>query len=174
MRAAGSSTRATTSAGRTPPAPPLHLSLRPLHHGSHLGLPVFRHPPAEAEIGKLLHSCQLFPERCHVVGAYSLGKAQRVIALLRQAGYDRPIYIHGALAQMCELYEAHGVRLGELRAATAGARGEARKELEGQIVIALRRHGRPFGPPPPEPVDAHASGWMRVEQRGKAGDRAGS
>jgi putative mRNA 3-end processing factor len=134
------------------------------------GLPVFRHPPAEAEIGKLLHSCQLFPERCHVVGAYSLGKAQRVIALLRQAGYDRPIYIHGALAQMCELYEAHGVRLGELRAATAGARGEARKELEGQIVIAppaatADRWARRL----PEPVVAHASGWMRVKQRAKAG-----
>jgi putative mRNA 3-end processing factor len=134
------------------------------------GLPVFRHPEPMAEIGRLLHSVELFPERCHVVGTYALGKAQRVIALLRQAGYDRPIYIHGALAQMCELYEAHGVRLGELRAATAGARGEARKELEGQIVIAppaatADRWARRL----PEPVVAHASGWMGVKQRAKAG-----
>jgi putative mRNA 3-end processing factor len=40
------------------------------------GLPVFRHPPAEAEIGKLLASVTQFPERAHLVGAYSLGKAQ--------------------------------------------------------------------------------------------------
>src|SRR3954465_10098107 len=49
------------------------------------GLPVFRHHDAEGEIAKLLRSVALFPERTHLVGAYSLGKAQRVIAMLRQA-----------------------------------------------------------------------------------------
>ena len=133
------------------------------------GLPVFRHPPAEAEIAKLLRSRELFPGRCHVVGAYALGKAQRVIALLRRAGYDRPVYLHGALAPMCALYEAHGVRLGELRPATAGARGRARQELAGEIVVAppsaiADRWARRL----PEPVVALASGWMRVRQRAKA------
>ena len=47
------------------------------------GLPVFRHPPDGGEIVRLLDSVAQFPERCHVVGAYSLGKAQRVIRLLR-------------------------------------------------------------------------------------------
>ena len=47
------------------------------------GLPVFRHRDADAEIAKLLRSVALFPERAHLVGAYSLGKAQRVIALIR-------------------------------------------------------------------------------------------
>jgi putative mRNA 3-end processing factor len=47
------------------------------------GLPVFRHPPDSHEIGRLLHSLLLFPERCHLVGVYALGKCQRVIALLR-------------------------------------------------------------------------------------------
>jgi putative mRNA 3-end processing factor len=61
------------------------------------GLPVFRHPDPHTEIQKLLQSVALFPERAHLIGAYSLGKAQRVIALLREAGYDRPIYLHGAL-----------------------------------------------------------------------------
>ena len=46
-------------------------------------LPVFRHGEPHAEIAKLLHSLTLFPERAHLVGAYSLGKAQRLIALLR-------------------------------------------------------------------------------------------
>src|SRR6202040_3605187 len=47
------------------------------------GLPVFRHGNAAAEVEKLLASVKLFPERAHLVGAYSLGKAQRPIALLR-------------------------------------------------------------------------------------------
>src|SRR5271155_3238619 len=52
------------------------------------GLPVFRHPPDAQEIDKLLHSLSLFPERCHLVGVYVLGKCQRVLALLRRTGYE--------------------------------------------------------------------------------------
>src|SRR6185369_15901277 len=51
-------------------------------------LPVFRHGDPDDQIARLLHSVALFPERAHLVGAYSLGKAQRVIALLRKAGYS--------------------------------------------------------------------------------------
>src|SRR5262249_35410091 len=61
------------------------------------GLPVFRHPPDAHEIAKLLHSLRVFPERAHVIGVYALGKCQRVLALLREAGYDAPVYLHGAL-----------------------------------------------------------------------------
>ena len=53
-------------------------------------LPVFRHPPDAHEIEKLLHAVRLFPERCHLVGVYALGKCQRLIALLRAAGYSEP------------------------------------------------------------------------------------
>jgi putative mRNA 3-end processing factor len=129
------------------------------------GLPVFRHPPAAEEIARLLHSVALFPERCHLVGAYALGKAQRVIALLRSAGWDRPIYVHGALQGMCDLYARHGVDLGPLRPAT----GTSRDELLGQIVIAppgaiADRWARRL----PDPVACLASGWMRVKQRAKS------
>src|SRR5215469_16578540 len=62
------------------------------------GIPVFHFPPAENEIARLLKSLTLFPERTHLVGAYVLGKAQRVIRLLRAANYDKPIFVHGALA----------------------------------------------------------------------------
>src|SRR5262249_15579092 len=56
------------------------------------GLPVFRHGDPAGEIAKLLHSVAVFPERAHLVGAYSLGKAQRLIALIRAAGCDKPIW----------------------------------------------------------------------------------
>ncbi|WPZ34591.1 ligase-associated DNA damage response exonuclease [Thalassobaculum sp. OXR-137] len=132
------------------------------------GLPVFRHPDDREEIAKLLDSVALFPERCHVIGAYALGKAQRMIALLRQAGWERPIYIHGALQNLCDLYRDHGIDLGELRPATAGQKGVARDEFKGEIVLAppsaiADRWGRRL----PDPVVCMASGWMRVRQRAR-------
>ncbi len=66
-------------------------------------LPVFRHPDAAHEIATLLKSIRQFPERAHLVGAYSLGKAQRVIKLIRNAGYWEPIYIHGALERSASI-----------------------------------------------------------------------
>jgi putative mRNA 3-end processing factor len=127
-------------------------------------LPVFRHPPDTEEIGKLLKSVRLFPERTHLVGAYVLGKAQRIICLLREAGYLKPIYVHGALERLNALYEAHGVKLGPLAPATADGIGD----LAGEIVIAppsatQDRWARRFA----NPVTAFASGWMRVRARAR-------
>src|SRR5579862_2874063 len=96
------------------------------------GLPVFRHGDAAAEVGKLLASTKLFPERAHLVGAYSLGKAQRVIALLREAGYDAPIYLHGAMESITSYYQNRGIALGELRP----ARGMKKADLAGTITLA--------------------------------------
>ncbi len=128
-------------------------------------LPVFRHPPAEEEIGKLLDSVALFPERTHVVGAYALGKAQRVIALLRRAGWERPIYLHGAMIALCEAYSALGIGLGELLPATVAGK----ESLKGAIVIAppsaiADRWARRLA----DPVVCLASGWMRVRQRARS------
>lgn len=128
------------------------------------GLPVFRHPPDSEEIAKLLTAQAQFPERAILVGVYALGKAQRVIALLRRAGYERPLYIHGALQGMCDLYRDFGVELGELRPAT----GAAKKALAGEIVLAppsalADRWSRRL----PDPLTAMASGWMRVRARAR-------
>jgi putative mRNA 3-end processing factor len=128
------------------------------------GLPVFRHGDAADEVKKLLASVVLFPERAHLVGAYSLGKAQRVIALIRQAGYDRPIYLHGAMETLTRYYVSRGIALGELRA----VRNATKAELAGTIALcppsALQdRWTRRF----PDPVSAFASGWMRVRARAR-------
>src|SRR5215471_5781246 len=96
------------------------------------GLPVFRHGDAADEVRKLLASAKLFPERAHLVGAYSLGKAQRVIALLREAGYDAPIYLHGAMEKITRYYQSRGIDLGELRPAM----GVKKAALAGTITLA--------------------------------------
>jgi putative mRNA 3-end processing factor len=112
----------------------------------------------------LLASVALFPERAHLVGAYSLGKAQRVIALLRKAGYQAPIYLHGAMESITHYYASRGIALGELRA----VRGAAKAELAGTITLCppsalsdvwTRRF--------PEPLTAFASGWMRIRARAR-------
>src|SRR3546814_6348514 len=77
-------------------------------------LPVFRHPPVEQEVGKLIAAREANPDRCVLVGAYALGKAQRLIAELRRAGYGEPIWLHGALERMCRLSEETGVARGAL------------------------------------------------------------
>jgi len=128
------------------------------------GLPVFCFPDDREEIGKLLHSVGQFPERAHLVGAYALGKAQRIIRLLREAGYEQTIYVHGALARLNALYEAHGIDLGPLAPAT----DNSRKDFAGTIVIAppstfADRWSRRFL----DPVAAFASGWMRVRARAR-------
>jgi putative mRNA 3-end processing factor len=128
------------------------------------GLPVFRHPDSAGEIARLLRSVGQFPERSHLVGAYALGKAQRVIRLLREAGWDRPIYVHGALERLNALYERHGVDLGPLSPATT----TAKTAFAGEIVVGppsalTDRWGRRF----PDPVLAFASGWMSVRARAR-------
>ena len=105
------------------------------------GLPVFRHPPDTQEIDKLLHSLALFPERCHLVGVYALGKCQRVLALLRRAGYEEPVYLHGALIRLTELYESLGVTLGPVLPAV---RGRPRRAQGPHRAGAARRHRRPL------------------------------
>ncbi|MET0179541.1 MAG: ligase-associated DNA damage response exonuclease [Novosphingobium sp.] len=128
------------------------------------GLPVFRHPPIAGEIARLLAAREANPERCVLVGAYALGKAQRLIAELRAAGYGAPVFLHGAMERMCRLYEDFGVPLGDLRPVA----GETKAALAGQIVVcppsALNdRWSRRL----PDPITAMASGWMRVRQRAR-------
>lgn len=123
------------------------------------GIPVYRHPEDRGEIGKLLHSLSLFPDRPHLIGAYTLGKAQRILALLREAGYDRPIYLHKAAEPLCRVYQAQGVDLGDLRPGEDAS-------LNGEIALC-----------PPgaldggwaerceAPITAMASGWLSLRKR---------
>lgn len=127
-------------------------------------LPVFRHEKAEHEAEKLLNSMAAEPDRTHLIGAYSLGKCQRMIRVIRDAGYDAPIYLHGAVVGLTELYQNLGIDLGEVRPVSESDP----KAIRGGIVMcppsALGdRWSRRFG----DPVNAFASGWMRVRGRAR-------
>ncbi|MBA3662196.1 MAG: ligase-associated DNA damage response exonuclease [Gammaproteobacteria bacterium] len=128
------------------------------------GLPIFIHPPIEDEINKLLTSLQQHPMRCHLIGAYALGKCQRLMLALREQGYDRPFYLHGAMLKLCELYQSLGFSFGELTPVTA----QNARDLGGEIVFcppsALQdRWSRKL----PHSLIGYASGWMQVRARAK-------
>src|SRR5437763_5046943 len=128
------------------------------------GLPVFRHPATGSAIDRLLHRLHSDPSRCVLVGAYALGKAQRIITELRARGHHDPIYCHGAIERLNQLYESFGVALGDLRPAT----GATNAEMAGRIVIAPPgAHNDRWSRRLPDPVTAMASGWMRIRQRAR-------
>jgi len=130
-------------------------------------LPVFSHPPIEDEVAKVIRSLEQFPDRSHLIGCYALGKCQRVMLALRDAGYDAPIYMHGALIKLTELYESMGVDFGEWLPA-AGFKGKAREEMRGRIVLAppgstADRWSRSL----PDVLITVASGWMQIRARAR-------
>jgi putative mRNA 3-end processing factor len=128
------------------------------------GLPVFHHPPDSTQISKILEALRREPERSVLIGAYSLGKCQRVICLLREAGYDETIYLHGAVTALCELYRRQGVELGSIEP----VQDVDKNSLRGKIVIAppaalADRWSRRL----PDPIRAMASGWMAIRARAR-------
>ncbi len=134
-------------------------------------LPVFRHPDSPGEVAKLLASIRAFPDRAHLVGAYAFGKAQRIIRELRNAGYNETIYIHGAMKELCDMYERLGVDLGPMEPATLEQRqkGESEKFAGRIIICPPSASNTPWAQRFPDPVVAFASGWMSIRQRAKAG-----
>ncbi|MFN0192815.1 MAG: ligase-associated DNA damage response exonuclease [Aestuariivirga sp.] len=128
------------------------------------GLPVFKHEPADAEARRLVASIKANPDRTHLLGVYGLGKCQRMITLVRNQGYGAPIYLHGALRALCDLYVSLGYKLGDLRDASDATQDE----LKGALVLCppsavTDRWSRRMS----DPVTAFASGWMRVKGRAK-------
>ena len=129
------------------------------------GLPVFRHPPDHEEIGKLLKSVAQFPDRTHLVGAYSP----------RQGPAGDPPDARGGLGPDHLRPWRPGAAERPLSAprrrsgtARAGHLDHASSDFAGQIVIAppgaiADRWSRRFA----DPVSAFASGWMRVRARAR-------
>jgi len=89
---------------------------------------------------------------------YALGKAQRVLAELTAFTED-PVYLHGAVASLTEVYRAAGVKMLPTLAATVSKS----RDYAGALVLAppsaagstwIRRFG--------EHSSGFCSGWMRV------------
>ena len=99
--------------------------------------------------------------RTSVLYAYSLGKSQRLLALLDAS--IGPIYVHGALLPYIEAYRAAGVALPEVKRAIAA---DVKKENGRALVVAPPMTTNDFFLRKLGPISqAQASGWMRVRGR---------
>ena len=123
-------------------------------------LPVYRWPAPEqvaAEIDAWWAENQTLG-RTSVVFAYSLGKAQRALAMLPEL--RGPIFAHGAVLKMIDAYRAAGVALPSVELATA----EAIRACKGKCLLIAPPSTdgstwlQKFGPV----STAVASGWMRI------------
>lgn len=131
------------------------------------GLPVFQHPDTTREIDKLLQDISNLPGRTHCIGAYSLGKAQRVIRHLRIAGYDAPIFIHKSLEKICALYQSRGIDLGTLILEPDDTPTQANSsDYFSRVAVApSSSFTSSWGQRFPAPRMAFASGWMGIKKR---------
>jgi putative mRNA 3-end processing factor len=127
---------------------------------STFGLPIYRWEPQDSVFSEMQAwwAANGAAGRASVVFAYSLGKAQRVLAGLlgREEG---PIFTHGAVERLNREYRASGVRLPD----TTHVGAAEGKKWAGALVVAppsaagstwLRRFG--------SASTAFASGWMRI------------
>jgi putative mRNA 3-end processing factor len=127
------------------------------------GLPIFRWRPG-VEIAADLNAwwrANIERGRTSILLAYSLGKAQRVLAMLDAS--IGPILLHGAVHAMTETYREAGVALPSAMHADA----ENAKKFKGSAMV-IAPPGAEGGPWirkfHPESV-AVASGWMQVRGR---------
>ena len=138
---------------------------------STFGLPVFRWSP-DAEVFDSINRwwrSNAEQDMNSVVFAYSLGKAQRVLAGV-DAGIG-PILVHGAVDTMLAAYREAGVALPETRKALV----EAAKESAGRALVVAppSAAGTPWMRKFTPCSTAFASGWMAVRgtRRWRAVDR---
>ncbi len=128
------------------------------------GLPIFKHPNPKDEILKILKSKKLNKEKNHLIGVYALGKAQRLVKLFRENGFDDIIYIHGSLEKINNYYLTQGIKLGNLKKINSKEFSKLKNEIILAPPSALRdRWSRKLG----DVILSKASGWMNIKQRVK-------
>lgn len=119
------------------------------------GLPIFRWAPQADTVADIARWWQANADegRISVLGAYGLGKAQRIMAALPAIG---PILTHGAVEAPTQVLRAQGYRLPD----TSRAGGAA---PAGALVIAPPSAlNTPWAGKLGNTVQAFASGWMAV------------
>ena len=108
------------------------------------GLPIYRWRTGREVVAELLNWWREAPDRPSVLFCYAFGKAQRVLAELRQLGVEEEVLLHGAVQALIEPYRQAGVELAPTRPLAELERGTS---LAGRLVLA--------------PPGAAAGSWMK-------------
>lgn len=122
--------------------------------------PIFKWPEFKIEIDKIYDWWMDAKKenKTALLGSYSLGKAQRIIAALREKTNDE-IFIHGAVDEVCKAYAKTGLNLENLTRVVA----EEKQDYLGALVIAPPAATRStWSKKFKNKSTGFASGWMRV------------
>lgn len=136
-------------------------------------LPIYKWR-STSEIAKEIHEWWMKNRehgRNSVLCVYALGKAQRVLAELSKYT-NEPVYIHGALSRLTEMYRRAGIHmLPTLSASQASepeqekpkARAKQKTKMSGQLILCPPSASGSIWMRRFEPYEvAFASGWMSV------------
>lgn len=129
---------------------------------STFGLPVYRWDPPAKVFGGINSwwRSNKAAGKTSVIYAYSLGKAQRIMA-----GVDRSIgsiFTHGAVEKMTRAYRESGVELPPTIPVAELTRPKEKQWIEGLVIAPPSASGSPWSRKF-EPASAgFASGWMRI------------
>ena len=144
---------------------------------STFGLPIYRWDATSAVIREIAEWWNQNQDegRASVLFCYTIGKAQRILAELA-AVTDRPVFVHGMMLAMIEVYRAAGVRMLPVHNVLdpPSPRPRGRTAFAGELILApLPARGTPWMRRLGEHSDAFASGLMRVRgvRRQRAFDR---
>lgn len=133
-------------------------------------LPIYRWQSGAATVAQIYDWWQADDQRPAILFCYAFGKAQRILSELAQLS-DRPVYLHGALVTLTDLYRAQGVTMVPTLATSAMPRSHG---YRGDLVLAPPSAYRSSWMQRfKQPRTAFASGWMAVRgaRRQKGYDR---
>ncbi len=123
------------------------------------GLPIYRWDAGEPIAQQIYEWWQSGPDRPSLLFCYALGKAQRILGELKKFS-DRPVYLHGAIQTLTEIYRQAGVEM----IATLPASDKSRSDsFQGELILTPpSAHRSSWMQRFQHPQTAFASGWMAV------------
>ena len=123
------------------------------------GLPIYRWDPGAETARRIYDWWQGDQGRASILFCYAFGKAQRILAELTQFT-DRPVYVHGAIQALTEIYRKQGVQMLPTISTSEMPRNH---KYTGELVLAPPSgHRSSWMKRFKHPQTAFASGWMAV------------
>lgn len=123
------------------------------------GLPIYQWQPGEEVCRQIYEWWQSDSNRPSLLFCYAFGKAQRILSELRKFS-DRPVYVHGAIHVLTEIYRQAGVEMIETIPASEKPRDYT---FQGDLILAPpSAHRSSWMKRFHQPQTAFASGWMAV------------
>ncbi len=123
------------------------------------GLPIYQWQSGQEICRQIYEWWQGDRDRPSILFCYAFGKAQRVLAELRKFT-DQPVYVHGAIHVLTEIYRQVGVEMVETIPASEKPRDY---KFKGDLILAPPSgHRSSWMKRFQQPQTAFASGWMAV------------